>query len=105
MPLADVSGDQAIAHCIHVDHFGNASLNLSGEQIAEWRLETGSRIDIKAPDGSFEAVWATTFADAEPGDLLLFEDSSGSLAIAANGGNAAALLDLEPRGQVELTLA
>jgi S-adenosylmethionine hydrolase len=105
MPLPDVSDGQAIAHCIHVDHFGNASLDLSGEQIADWGLETGSRIEIKAPDGSFEAVWATTFADAEPGDLLLFKDSSGSLAIAANGGNAAALLDLEPRGQVELTPA
>jgi S-adenosylmethionine hydrolase len=105
IPVAVIADGQVTAHCLYVDHFGNASLDLDASQIADWGLETGSRIRIAAPDGSFEAIWATTFEDAEPGDLLLFEDSSGSIAIAANGGNAAALLDLAPRCQVDLTPA
>ncbi len=105
VPVAVISDDQATAHCLYIDHFGNAALDLDTAQIADWGLETGSRIRIAAPDGSFEAIWATTFEDAEPGDLLLFEDSSGSIAIAANGGNAAALLDLAPRCQIDLTPA
>ena len=34
-------------------------------------------------------VWARTFADVGPGDVLLFEDSSGALALAVSGGSAA----------------
>lgn len=105
IPVALVADGRATAHCLYVDHFGNAALDLDTGQIVDWELETGSRIRIAAPDGSFEAIWANTFDDAEAGDLLLFEDSSGSIAIAANGGNAAALLDLAPRCQVELTPA
>lgn len=102
IPAAEVVEGRATAHCLYVDHFGNATLDLAVDQIAGWQLETGAELELSAPDGSFEAIWASTFADAEPGDLLLFEDSSGALAIAANGGNAAALLDLAPRGRVEI---
>ena len=102
LPSAEISDDRAIAHCIQVDHFGNAALDFAAKEISHWKLAKGDRLEVVAPDGKFEAVWATTFADATPGDLLLFEDSSGSISIAANGGNASALLDLEPRGQVEL---
>ena len=104
MPLADISDSAAIAHCLQVDRFGNVTLDFATRDIANWDLEKGDRIELLAPDGKFEATWADTFADAGPGDLLLFEDSSGSVSIAANGGNAAALLDLEPRGQVELKI-
>lgn len=104
LPSAEVTDDRATAHCIHVDHFGNATLDFAAREIEHWNLGKGDRLELVAPDGKFEAIWATTFADAAPGDLLLFEDSSGSISIAANGGNAAALLDLAPRGQVELNL-
>jgi S-adenosylmethionine hydrolase len=57
---------------------------------------------VRAPDGRFEAVWARTFADVDRGDLLLYEDSSGTLALSVNGGSAAGLLDLDPDDEVEL---
>ncbi|MFL5907220.1 MAG: SAM hydroxide adenosyltransferase, partial [Solirubrobacterales bacterium] len=50
----------------------------------------------------FDAVWASAFADVAPGDLLLFEDSSGALALAVSGGSAAGLLDLRPDREVTL---
>ena len=103
LPEAEVSPGSAIANCLHVDGFGNVTLDLQPESIREWELSPGSPLKIVAPDGSFEAIWATTFADASPGDLLVFVDSSGSVALAANGGNAAGLLDLKPLDRVELS--
>ena len=38
------------------------------------------------------ARYLRTFADAEPGELLLYEDAAGMLALAVNGGEAAAEL-------------
>ena len=102
LPRTEVSAGKATTHCLYVDHFGNATLDLGARQISDWQLEAGVELELTAPDGEFRAIWASTFADAEPGDLLLFEDSSGSLALAANGGDAAALLALEPRGRVEI---
>jgi S-adenosyl-L-methionine hydrolase (adenosine-forming) len=37
-------------------------------------------------------VAARTFADARPGDLILYEDSYRNMSIAINGGNAAEML-------------
>jgi S-adenosylmethionine hydrolase len=71
--------------------------------LAEGPLRPGDAIEIRAPDGRFDGVWARTFADGQPGDVLLFEDSSGALALAVNGGSAGGLLNLEPES--ELTLA
>jgi S-adenosylmethionine hydrolase len=38
------------------------------------------------------ARYLRTFADAEAGELLLYEDAAGMLALAVNGGEAAAEL-------------
>ena len=49
------------------------------------------------------ARYLRTFADAEPGELLLYEDAAGMLALAVNGGEAVAELgDLEPGDEVRL---
>ena len=49
------------------------------------------------------ARYLRTFADAEPGELLLYEDAAGMLALAVNGGEAAAELGgLAPGDEVRL---
>ena len=65
-------------------------------------LRPGDALEVRAPDGRFEAVWARTFADVGPADVLLFEDSSGALALAVSGGSAAGLMDLRPDREVTL---
>jgi S-adenosyl-L-methionine hydrolase (adenosine-forming) len=47
-------------------------------------------------------VLARTFSDVAAGGLLVYEDSGGSLALAVNGGDAAALLGLRPGDEVRL---
>jgi S-adenosylmethionine hydrolase len=102
LPTPEVGSDRVKAHAIHVDGYGNVTLDLDAEMLSGGPFAAGDRIDVRAPDGRFEALWARTFSDTDPGDLLLYEDSSGALALAASGGNAAGLLDLRPGVGVEL---
>ena len=45
---------------------------------------------MRGPRRSDEAVYALTFADAEPGEMVLLVDSARSLALAVNRGDARA---------------
>jgi hypothetical protein len=90
------------AHAIHADGFGNVTLDLDAELLGDGPLRPGQRLELRAPDGRFEGLWAWTFSDVDRGEILLYEDSSGALALSVNGGSAAGLLDLEPDDEVEL---
>ena len=58
--------------------------------------------DRDAQGQRHEAVFALTFADVGEGELLLYVDSYGSLALAVNRGSAAAELGLAPGDEVVL---
>ena len=102
LPSPRVGSDEILAHAIHTDGYGNVTLNLDAAMLADGPLREGERLDVRAPDGRFEALWARTFADVPAGELLLFEDSSGAMALAVSGGSAAGLLNLEPDREVHL---
>jgi S-adenosylmethionine hydrolase len=103
LPAPEIGPEQVTAHSIHRDAFGNATLNLDASMLAGGPLRPGERLEIRAPDGRFEATWARTFADVAPGDVLLFEDSSGALAVAVSGGSAAGLMNLGRDSEVTLS--
>jgi S-adenosylmethionine hydrolase len=88
-----------------VDRFGNIALNLRREQLAEAELAPGTRVELTCHGERFYAVFARTFADAQRGSLILYEDSYGSLALAVSRGSAALLLRLEEGGEIVLDLA
>jgi S-adenosylmethionine hydrolase len=48
-------------------------------------------------------MFTGTFADVGAGELLLYEDSSRTLALAVNRGDAATVLGLEPDDEVRLS--
>jgi S-adenosylmethionine hydrolase len=100
LPSPRIGQDEVVANAIHLDRYGNVTLNLDASQLADGPLRPGEAIEVRAPDGRFEAVWARTFADVDPGDVLLFEDSSGALALAVSGGSAAGLMNLQPDRKV-----
>jgi S-adenosylmethionine hydrolase len=90
------------AQVLYRDHFGNLVLNATREQ-AERLLGQGERAFAIATGGTMrQAQLAFTFADVAAGELLLYEDSNGALALAANGASAAALLNLEADSRLEL---
>ena len=102
LPTPRIDSDEVVAHAIHVDGYGNVTLDLDAPMLVDGPLSPGDAIELRAPDGPFEGVWARTFADVDAGEVLLFEDSSGALALAVSGGNAAGLLDLTPDREVTL---
>jgi S-adenosylmethionine hydrolase len=75
-----------IAHVMVVDGFGNVQLDAAPADL-------GGRLGrpVEVGDGR-SARYLRTFADAEAGELLLYEDAAGMLALAVNGGEAAAEL-------------
>jgi S-adenosylmethionine hydrolase len=74
-------GDAIVTHVLEVDGFGNLRLDA-----AFGDLPTRPRL------GDRGVTLARTFVDVPAGDLLLYTDSDGTLALAVNGGSAAALL-------------
>jgi hypothetical protein len=84
-------GEAVIFHVVEVDGFGNVMLD-------------GAPGDVppRPALGGAPLRRGRAFADAGPDELLLYEDSGGSLALAVNGGSAAARLGV--RGGDELRL-
>ncbi|WP_081685481.1 SAM hydrolase/SAM-dependent halogenase family protein [Candidatus Solirubrobacter pratensis] len=82
-------GGAIVAHALEVDGFGNVRLDAPAGTAARTA-------------GGHPVVVARTFGDALPGGLLLYTESDGGLALAVNGGSAAALLGLRAGDEVRL---
>ena len=86
-----------VAHVMVVDGFGNVQLDAAPDDL-NGRL--GHTVEV---GGGHSARYLRTFADAAPGELLLYEDAAGMLALAVNGGEASRELGgLEPGDEVRL---
>ncbi len=92
-------GERLIARAVEIDRFGNVQLDAGHEDLAGTRLRLGRAVLV----GGREAVFARTFADAAPGQLLLYEDAWRRLALAINRGDAARELGIAPGAEVALT--
>jgi S-adenosyl-L-methionine hydrolase (adenosine-forming) len=96
------AGDRIIATVAYVDRYGNAALDLAGNEALDSGLRLGHRLSVEAGGNTHQAVYAVTFADVPADALLLYLDSYRNLALAVNRGNAAERLGLEPGGEVVL---
>ena len=102
LPVARREQDgTVVAHVLRADGFGNLQLDVGHEQLGGWGLRLGHRVQVaEAPQEA--ALYARTFADVEPGRLLIYEDPGRSLSIALNSGDAARALGLSPGDEVRL---
>ena len=94
---------RVVAHVVYVDRYGNVALDLNDRHLPETGLRLGHRVGVEAGLRSLTAVFALTFADVEAGELILYEDSYRSLALALNRGSAAEALRLSPGDEVLLS--
>ena len=86
-------GQTRIGACVlYVDSFGNIALNLTREHAADAGIVPGTQVELEVAGERVYAVAARTFADARPGDLILYEDSYRNMSVAINGGNAGEML-------------
>jgi S-adenosylmethionine hydrolase len=90
IPEPEISASRIGATTLAVDRFGNVQLNVGRDVLGV----PGTRVALDLPNGRRPAVVARTFADVPYGELVVFEDSSGSVSLAVSGGNAAAALGL-----------
>jgi S-adenosyl-L-methionine hydrolase (adenosine-forming) len=101
-PRVEVGPGRLDTEVLTIDRFGNVQLAASMADLAVAGLTAGTaRIGL----GGRTRVVAVgvTFADVAPGELVLYVDSAGQLALAVNGGDAAAELGLESGDPVTVT--
>ena len=102
LPRAEVVDGRLRAQVIAVDRFGNLQLLAGADDLAAAGFEPGERIHASATDRRHPATVARTFADVARRGLLLHLDSHGMVALAVNGGSAAARIGAGPGDTVTL---
>ncbi|MDP9261084.1 MAG: SAM-dependent chlorinase/fluorinase [Actinomycetota bacterium] len=104
LPEPEVGQSRIRATVLGVDRFGNIALNLSREHLDAVAIVPGMRVELAARGNRYYAVAARTFADAPTGELILYEDSYRSVAIAVSRGSAAAVLGVEEGAEIVLQI-
>jgi len=96
IPRPDVRKGRIRAVVVDTDRFGNMQLNLRHRHLETLGLVNGEKIEIEHGGERYYAVRARTFSDARPGDIMLYEDSFGNIAVAISGGDATGMFGAEP---------
>ena len=102
LPDPRVDDGAVVAHALVIDHFGNVGLNVDHERLAGTGLTLGGRVAVDAGGERYVATYAQTFADVNPGELIVYEDAYRTLALAINRGDAAGTLGLGVDAEVRL---
>jgi S-adenosyl-L-methionine hydrolase (adenosine-forming) len=91
VPQPEIGTARINCTVLSIDRFGNIQLNLDRSHLEEAGVVPGTRVELQIGTERYYAVAARTFADARPGDIILYEDAYRNLSIAISGGNAAAM--------------
>lgn len=102
VPVAQISSEQILAHVLIVDRFGNVQLNLVAGDLERVGIVPGTGIELEVGLERYYAVAARTFADVGRGDIVLYEDSYRTIALAINEGDAASVVSARPGDEVRI---
>jgi S-adenosyl-L-methionine hydrolase (adenosine-forming) len=102
---ARLDAGRVAAGVVAVDHFGNLALDLRRDDLERAGVAMGDPVEARTGGRAHRLVFAETFASVPAGELVLHEDSFGSLAVAVNLGRAADRLGARPGDRVELASA
>ena len=90
LPRPRLEDGVLVAHAVYIDRFGNVQLNVEREDLARLGLRLGHQVCLELDSNATRsAPYVRTFADVEAGQLMVYEDAYGRLAIAVSHGNAA----------------
>ncbi len=104
VPQPEVGTSRIRCTVVSIDRFGNVQLNLDRSHLDKADVVPGRRIELQVGPERYYAIVARTFADARPGDIILYEDAYRNLSIAINGGSAAAMLGLKDGQELRIHL-
>jgi S-adenosylmethionine hydrolase len=102
VPTPELSNSTIRGTCLDVDRYGNIQLNLRRAHLEEAGIVPGRRVRLVVGGRPQQAVAARTFADAEPGELILYEDSYRNVSLAVSRGNAAETLGAAAGTAIEI---
>jgi S-adenosylmethionine hydrolase len=105
VPDPRVGKSQIAARVVGVDRFGNVATNMSTDHVAGLGVARGDRLEVRLTFERYYAVLADTFADAAPGELILYEDSYGLVTLAISNGNAARLTGVDVGDELRIAVA
>jgi S-adenosyl-L-methionine hydrolase (adenosine-forming) len=94
-PVVTIGDGWIEAEVITVDRFGNVQLAAGATALAGLGADLVVNDNVRARRG-------TTFGDVDQGDLLVYEDSAGHVAIAINRGRAVVVLSVRTGDVIRL---
>lgn len=94
LPRPRIEDGALVAHAVYIDGFGNVGLDVYHDHLADLGLRLGQPVAVADGEAWLEATYARTFADVNPGDLLVYEDAYRRLSVAVSHGSAAERLGL-----------
>lgn len=95
LPRPGAQDGWLVAHALYVDRFGNIQLDAGHDDLEGAGLKLGRPVQLRDHSGQSQVcAFARTFADVEPGQLLLYEDAHRRLAVAESRGDAARRLGI-----------
>jgi len=104
LPTPVVADGVVDASVLYIDRFGNMQLNLTRGDLDRIGIVPGTRFELELAGERYYATAARTYADARPGEIVLYEDSYGNIAVAINRGSAAEMFSAQPGQHVLLHL-
>jgi S-adenosylmethionine hydrolase len=104
LPTLEVTARRIRATSLYVDRFGNIQLNLNREHLEQFGIEPGRQVEIEHAGERYYAFAARTFADARPGEVILYEDAYDNVALAISGGNAAQTFGVSAGDEIRIRL-
>jgi S-adenosylmethionine hydrolase len=106
IPQPEIGERRVRATCLYVDRFGNIQLNLNAKQIEPLGIVPGRRVEVELELtlDRFYALAARTFAENQPGEIILYEDAYQNIALAISRGNAAQTFGVKAGTDVRLRL-
>jgi S-adenosyl-L-methionine hydrolase (adenosine-forming) len=105
LPVAQIGTARIRASALYIDRFGNIQLNLTSQDLEKVGIVPGTKVEVEVRFERYFAVAARTFAEVRTGDIVLYEDSYGNIALAINQGNAAGMFSLRVGQEVLLSSA
>jgi len=95
LPLVEHGEGSVQGEVLWVDHFGNAQLNITPEDLHLVGIGMGTAIVLKVGSAEFPIEWVIAYGNVEEGDGLLHVDSLGQIAIAVRNGSAVGVFPVD----------
>jgi hypothetical protein len=103
VPEPQLGQSRIQATVVYVDRFGNMQLNLTSEHLERVGIVPGTKVELEVRFERYFADAARTFAEVHPGDIVLYENAYGNIALAINQGDAARMFAARVGQEVRLS--